>query len=81
MNYQHFISPQTQYYHLPIPFELEGDEVLTGVQVAYRTWGKLNLEGNNGVLICHALTGSADADDWWEGLLGSKKALDSDRNF
>lgn len=81
MNYQHFVSPQTQYYHLPIPFELEGGEVLTGVQVAYRTWGKLNLEGDNGVLICHALTASADADDWWEGLLGSKKALDSDRNF
>lgn len=81
MNYQHFISPQTQYYHLPMPFELEGDEVLTGVEVAYRTWGKLNLEGDNGVLICHALTGSADADEWWEGLFGSKKALDSDRNF
>ncbi len=81
MNYQHFFSPQTQYYHLPMPFELEGGEVLTGVQVAYRTWGKLNLAGDNGVLICHALTGSADADDWWEGLLGSKEALDSDRNF
>ncbi|MCG6134642.1 MAG: homoserine O-acetyltransferase [Nostoc sp. LLA-1] len=81
MNYQHFISPQTQYYHLPKPFELEGGEVLTGVQVAYRTWGKLNSEGDNGILICHALTGSADADDWWEGLLGVKKALDSDRNF
>lgn len=81
MNYQHFISPQTQYYHLPVAFKLERGEVLTGVQVAYRTWGKLNLEGDNGVLICHALTGSADADDWWEGLLGSKKALDSDRNF
>ncbi|AUT02098.1 homoserine O-acetyltransferase [Nostoc sp. CENA543] len=81
MNYQHFISPQTQYYHLPKPFELEGGEVLTGVQVAYRTWGKLNSAGDNGVLICHALTGSADADEWWEGLLGANKALDSDRDF
>lgn len=81
MKYQHFISPQTQYYHLSQPFELEGGEVLTGVQVAYRTWGKLNSQGDNGVLICHALTGSADADDWWKDLLGSNKALDSDRDF
>ncbi|MBU7583142.1 MAG: homoserine O-acetyltransferase [Nostoc sp. TH1S01] len=81
MNYQDFISPQTQYYHLPMPFELEGGGVLTGVQVAYRTWGKLNSAGDNGVLICHALTGSADADEWWEGLLGANKALDSDRDF
>jgi homoserine O-acetyltransferase len=81
MNYQHFISPETQYYQLSMPFELEKGEVLTEVQVAYRTWGKLNPKGDNGVLICHALTGSADADTWWEGLLGSKKALDPEHDF
>ncbi|HIK05700.1 MAG TPA: homoserine O-acetyltransferase [Trichormus sp. M33_DOE_039] len=81
MNYQHFISPQTQYYHLPMPLELEAGGILTGVQVAYRTWGKLNSEGDNGILICHALTGSADADEWWEDLFGSGKAFDCDRDF
>ena len=81
MKYQHLISPQTQYYHLSQPFKLERGEVLTGVQVAYRTWGKLNSEGDNGVLVCHALTGSADADEWWEDLFGSGKAFDSDRDF
>ncbi len=66
MLYSNFISPQTQFYQLWEPFQLEGGGVLIGVQVAYRTWGKLNAVGDNGVIICHALTGSADADDWWD---------------
>ncbi|MBW4626058.1 MAG: homoserine O-acetyltransferase [Brasilonema octagenarum HA4186-MV1] len=81
MNYSDFISPQTQFYQLSVPFELDNGEVLTGVQVAYRTWGELNPESNNGVLVCHALTGSADADDWWEPLLGLGKALDPTHDF
>jgi len=81
MLYSNFISPQTQFYQLWEPFKLEGGETLIGVQVAYRTWGKLNAAGDNGVLICHALTGSADADDWWAPLLGSGKALDPDQDF
>ncbi len=81
MLYSNFISPQTQFYQLSEPFQLEGGEVLIGVQVAYRTWGKLNAAGDNGVIICHALTGSADADDWWAPLLGSGKALDPENDF
>lgn len=81
MLYSDFVSPQTQFYQLSKPFQLEGGEVLIGVQVAYRTWGKLNAAGDNGVIICHALTGSADADDWWAPLLGSGKALDPEQDF
>ena len=81
MIYSNFISPQTQFYQLTIPFQLEGGEALTGVQVAYRTWGQLNAQGDNGVLICHALTGSADADDWWESLFGSGKAFNPECDF
>ncbi|MDZ8139520.1 MAG: homoserine O-acetyltransferase [Nostoc sp. DedQUE04] len=81
MIYSDFISPQTQFYQLTIPFQLEGGEVLIGVQVAYRTWGQLNAQGDNGVLICHALTGSADADDWWKPLFGSEKAFNPERDF
>ncbi|MEI1376559.1 homoserine O-acetyltransferase [Nostoc sp. UHCC 0926] len=81
MIYSDFISPQTQFYQLTVPFQLEGGETLTGVQVAYRTWGQLNAQGDNGVLICHALTGSADADDWWETLFGSGKAFNPERDF
>ncbi|MBW4444710.1 MAG: homoserine O-acetyltransferase [Plectolyngbya sp. WJT66-NPBG17] len=81
MNYQQFISPETQFYQLSEPFALESREVLSGVQVAYRTWGTLNAARDNAVLVCHALTGSADVDRWWEPLLGSGRSLDIDLDF
>jgi len=81
MDYQDFISKETQFYQLWEPFYLESGEALTQVQVAYRTWGKLNAAGNNAVLVCHALTGWADVDDWWQPLLGSFRSLDPDRDF
>ncbi len=81
MNYQHFVSPDTEFYTLPEPLPLECGEQLHLVQVAYRTWGSLNAAKDNGVLICHAFTGSADADYWWSPLYGSGKALDPDRDF
>jgi len=81
MNYRHFISPETQFYQLPHPFHLESGDVLQEVQVAYRTWGQLNAEGNNGVLVCHALTGWADVETWWQPLLGAKQALDTESDF
>lgn len=81
MNYQQFISPETQFYQLSEPFELESGEVLVEVQVAYRTWGTLNDTRDNGVLVCHALTGWADVDDWWKPLLGNGRSLDPNHDF
>lgn len=75
------ISPATQLYGVPEPFVLESDLVLEGVQVAYRTWGTLNRRGDNAVLVCHAFTGGADADNWWEPLFGLGKTLDPHRDF
>ncbi|UBF30334.1 homoserine O-acetyltransferase (plasmid) [Kovacikia minuta CCNUW1] len=81
MDYRHFISADTQFYPLQDSFRLESGAILNGVQVAYRTWGRLNSTRDNAVLVCHALTGSADVDRWWELLLGSGRSLDPDLDF
>ena len=69
------------YVTLPYPVVLESGTELSQVTVAYRSWGRLNAAGDNAVLVCHALTGSADADQWWSGLIGPGKALDPARDF
>lgn len=62
-------------------FELECGDVIFKVPVAYKTWGKLNEKGDNCMIICHALTGSADVSDWWGPLLGRGKAFDPTKFF
>ena len=81
MNYQWFVSNKTQFYEIPEPVLLESGHCLRNVQVGYRTWGRLNPDGDNAVIICHALTGWADADHWWEPLFGAGKALDPEKDF
>lgn len=72
------ISKATQYLTLDEPLQLEGGGVLHDVEVAYRTWGAPSDEA---VVVCHALTGNADADDWWSGLYKPGAILDPERSF
>jgi homoserine O-acetyltransferase len=60
------------------------------VTIAYETYGKLNSDSTNAVLICHALSGSAHAagiqedtkePGWWDAMIGPGKAFDTDRYF
>ncbi|KAJ3763486.1 Alpha/Beta hydrolase protein [Lentinula raphanica] len=67
---------------LTVPnFALECGAELHNVPVAYKTWGTLNREKNNVMIICHAFTGSADVPDWWGPLMGPGKAFDPRRWF
>lgn len=60
---------------------LDSGEVLEKVDIAYKTWGVLNEERDNVIIICHALSGSSDVSDWWEPLLRPGKAFDFTRFF
>ena len=61
---------------------LESGVTLHNVPVAYNTYGSPSPACDNAMLICHALTGSADVGDWWGPLLGGPgKAFDMSRFF
>ena len=73
------------------PFVLEGGGSLRDITVAYETWGTLDADGGNAILVCHALTGDSHAagplgdghptSGWWDELIGPGRALDTDRYF
>lgn len=75
------VSPETRSLRLAEPLGLECGTRLADVEVAYRTWGQLDAAGANAVVVCHALTGSADVDAWWGPLLGPGRVLDPERDF
>ncbi len=62
-------------------FTAECGAALRQAPVAFRTWGRLNAAADNAVIVCHALTGDTQADDWWAGLFGPGRVLDPERFF
>lgn len=70
---------------------LDSGESFGPVTVAYETYGKLNEDKSNAILICHALSGDAHvagyyhADDskpgWWDAMVGPGKSIDTNRFF
>lgn len=66
---------------LQTPFETEAGVVFHQAPVAYKTWGNLNSSKDNVIVIFHALTGHAAADEWFTGIFGEGKLCDPSRNF
>jgi homoserine O-acetyltransferase/O-succinyltransferase len=69
---------------------LESGETLGPVTLEYETYGKLNSDKSNAILITHALTGDAHAagfhkgdknPGWWDNMIGPGKAFDTNRYF
>lgn len=78
-----------RYFTLSSPFPMKRGGELHGAQLAYETWGELNAERDNAILILTGLSPSAHVasspDDpevgWWEGMVGPGKAIDTTRWF
>ena len=62
-------------------FTLEDGTELRDVPVAYSTWGTLNRTGDNVIVVCHSLTSNTNVEDWWSGLIGPGRALDTTLYF
>ncbi len=72
------------------PLHLDAGIDFGPLQIAYQTYGTLNAERSNAVLICHALTGDQHAVNshpvtgkagWWETMVGPGKPIDTERYF
>ena len=68
-------------YLLNEPFTTESGFIFPESTIAYKTWGSLNNRGDNAVVIFHALTGNASADEWFHGLFESTEVVDPSRQF
>jgi homoserine O-acetyltransferase len=72
------------------PLTLESGAVLPSYRIGYQTYGALNADKTNAILVCHALTGDQYVADthpitgksgWWTTLVGPGRVIDTDRYF
>ncbi len=89
MNSVGAVQPQSMFFDVPLP--LRSGAQLRDYTLVYETYGTLNAEHNNAVLVCHALNashhvagtyaGQPKSEGWWDNLIGPGKPLDTDRFF
>jgi homoserine O-acetyltransferase/O-succinyltransferase len=82
---------QPQFQHVALPLPLRSGASLPQYSLAYETYGRLNAQRNNAVLVCHALNashhvagtyaGQERSEGWWDNLVGPGKPLDTNRFF
>lgn len=83
------VTPQI--HHFDQPLTLRSGRVLPSYDLVYETYGELNADKSNAVLICHALSGDHHAagyhsmednkPGWWDSAIGPGKAIDTNRFF
>ena len=83
------VAPKTA--HFNEPFTLKSGAVLPQFDLVYETYGTLNADQSNAVLICHALSGTHHVagkytendkyPGWWDNLVGPNKPLDTNKFF
>ena len=83
------VAPQNA--HFDTPLTLKSGAVLPTFDLAYETYGTLNHDKSNAVLICHALSGTHHVagkysendkySGWWDNLVGPNKPLDTNKFF
>ncbi len=75
------LTPNSKSIHLAALFKLESGVSLPEIEVAFNTYGELNEDRSNAVIMLHALTGSPAAHEWWSGLVGTNRLLDPAKYF
>jgi homoserine O-acetyltransferase len=83
------VTPQSMHFATPLP--LQSGAALSDYTLVYETYGQLNADKSNAVLVCHALNAShhvagtyADQPGkvgWWDNMVGPGKSLDTDQFF
>jgi homoserine O-acetyltransferase/O-succinyltransferase len=83
------VSPQSMSFAEPLA--LQSGASIRGYSLAYETYGTLNADKSNAVLICHALNashhvagryeGQEKSEGWWDTMIGPGKPVDTDRFF
>ncbi|MBZ9937357.1 homoserine O-acetyltransferase [Mesorhizobium sp. BR1-1-16] len=83
-------SSRVMRFGLDQPLRLDSGQFIAPLQIGYQTYGTLNADRSNAILVCHALTGDQHvASDnpvtgkpgWWETVVGPGKPIDTDRFF
>jgi len=82
-------TPQSMTFEAPLP--LRSGATIAGYSLAFETYGRLNADRSNAVLICHALNashhvagvyeGRPNSEGWWDTMIGPGKPVDTDRFF
>ncbi len=80
-----------QFLHFSDPLPLQSGASIRDYTLAFETYGTLNAERSNAVLVCHALNashhvagiyeGQEKSEGWWDNMIGPGKALDTNRFF